>query len=258
VLEGRVLDFLGKVRLDEQLSWAHAARKSTSYEEGVSPAQAVWLARARQMAPAAPAGKYSPEHLDHLLTAIKPLLGSVEETRRVPRFLADAGIRLVLVEAFKGSKIDGVSFWLDQSSPVIALSLRFDRIDNFWFVLAHELGHTKARDALNDGRPSIDVELERKADRPKAEELANQFAVATLVDQEEMTKFTIRNRPLFSTLKIRGFAHLIGVHPGIVVGQLHYREEIGYAHSRQMLAPIRHMLTQAALTDGWGHFPTGV
>ena len=25
--------------------------------------------------------------------------------------------------------------------PVVALTLRFDRLDNFWFVLFHELGH---------------------------------------------------------------------------------------------------------------------
>jgi len=31
--------------------------------------------------------------------------------------------------------------WLDDKSPVIALSMRFDRIDNFWFVLRHELEH---------------------------------------------------------------------------------------------------------------------
>ena len=257
MLEQRVLEFLGKERLDDQLSWAHTARKSTSYEEEVSPAQAAWLARARQLAPAVMVGKYSPAHLDDLIGDLKNLLSSPEETRRVPRLLADAGIRFVIVEAFASTKIDGVSFWLDEFSPVIALSLRFDRIDNFWHVLMHEFAHTKTRDAL-EHRPALDIELERKDDKPPAEKAANQFAVETLVDQEELDGFIGRNRPLFSTLKIQGFAAVIGVHPGIVVGQLHYRDEISYAHSRKMLAPIRQTVTQAALTDGWGHFPTGV
>ena len=29
----------------------------------------------------------------------------------------------------------------DTGCPVIGLTLRYDRLDNFWFVLLHELGH---------------------------------------------------------------------------------------------------------------------
>jgi HTH-type transcriptional regulator/antitoxin HigA len=258
VLEQRVLEFLGKQSFDEELSWAHAARKSTSYDEPVTPAQAAWLARARQLAPAAPASKYSPTIFNDLVAALRMLLSEAEEIRRVPRLLADAGIRLVLIEPFKGSKIDGVSFWLDAASPVIALSLRLDRIDNFWFVLKHELGHTKTRDALDNPCPALDVELELKVERPPAEQAASQFAAATLVNQDDLAKFIARNQPLFYTTQIQGFANIQGVHPGIVLGQLHYRGKISYAHSRQLLVPIRHILTPAALTDGWGHFPMGV
>ncbi|MFX8692489.1 hypothetical protein ABTM44_18400, partial [Acinetobacter baumannii] len=64
-----------------------------------------------------------------------------EETRNVPRLLQEAGVRFVIVEGLPGSKIDGVCFWLDDKSPVIGMSLRFDRIDNFWFVLRHECAH---------------------------------------------------------------------------------------------------------------------
>jgi HTH-type transcriptional regulator/antitoxin HigA len=49
----------------------------------------------------------------------------------------------------------------------------------------------------------------------------------------------------------------VKVHPGIVVGQLQFRGEITYAHSRDMLAGVRSTITQSALTDGWGHTPGG-
>ncbi|MCH8814494.1 MAG: helix-turn-helix domain-containing protein [Chloroflexi bacterium] len=259
VLELRVLEFLGKESFDEELPWTLAARKSTSYDEIATPVQSAWLARARQLALAAPvSGKYSPESFDDLVGELKTLLAEPEEVRRVPRMLADAGIRLVLIEPFKGSKIDGASFWLDSSSPVIALSLRFNRIDNFWFILMHELGHTKNRDALDNKQPAIDVDLERKTKRPPAEEAASQFAAETLVDQMELEQFINRNYPLIYTTKIQGFAKINGVHPGIVVGQLHYRDKISYAHSRSLLVPIRQIVTLAALTDGWGLFPAGV
>jgi len=44
----------------------------------------------------------------------------------------------------------------------------------------------------------------------------------------------------------------LNVHQGIVVGQLQHRKAIPYSHSREMLAKVRHIVTEAALTDGFG------
>ena len=46
---------------------------------------------------------------------------------------------------------------------------------------------------------------------------------------------------------------MLGVNPGIVVGQLQHREVIQWSHSREMLVKVRDIVTQSALTDGWGH-----
>jgi HTH-type transcriptional regulator/antitoxin HigA len=51
------------------------------------------------------------------------------------------------------------------------------------------------------------------------------------------------------------FAAQIGVHPGIVVGQLQHLDEIPYSHNREMLVRIRDRVTNSAVTDGWGHTP---
>lgn len=61
------------------------------------------------------------------------------------------------LEALKSSKIDGVCLWLNEHSPVIGMTMRFDRMDNFWFVLRHELEHV----LLGHGKvePSLDVDL---------------------------------------------------------------------------------------------------
>ena len=60
--------------------------------------------------------------------------------------LSEFGVRFLILEHLPKSKIDGAVFWLDKKSPVIVLSLRYDRIDSFWFSLAHELGHIKNLD----------------------------------------------------------------------------------------------------------------
>ena len=131
------------------------------------------------------------------------------------------------------------------------MSLRFDRIDNFWYVLMHELGHV----SQGDKALALDSEMEfRVADseKPPREHLADEFAAQHLVAPQELSKFIARVRPLYSARQIEGFAKRLQVHPGIVVGQLQYRREVGWNSFRKLLIPIRQQVTSSALTDGWG------
>lgn len=253
VLETRLLEFFGIKRLEDTIGWAHAARKSTRYET-VTPAQEAWLWRSRRLASALTVSSFSPSNVDELIPTLRNLLPNVEELRLIPSLLADAGIRYLVVEQLPRTKIDGVCFWLDQQSPVIVMSLRFDRVDYFWHTFMHEMGHCKNRDGLT--KAALDTDFDRQADagnKPVSEKRADAFATKTLIPQDDLDDFISRVRPLYSALKIQGFANRIGVHPGIVVGQLQHRDEITYAQHRRMLSPVRQAITQVALTDGWGH-----
>ena len=121
--------------------------------------------RAKELAEGVHSAPYSEKKLRLAIAQLKTLLVAPEEIRQVPQMLADAGVRFVVVEFIPGAKIDGAAFWLDDDLPVIALSLRFDRISNFWFVLRHEIEHVLQRDGAR-----IDVELtesiQRKDDSP--------------------------------------------------------------------------------------------
>jgi HTH-type transcriptional regulator/antitoxin HigA len=137
------------------------------------------------------------------------------------------------------------------------MTMRYDRIDNFWYVLTHECGHVKHEHGI-DGSDILDINLvgdERVPYKEKAENerIADQFAENFLIDQSAMNDFVNRKRPAFSKQLIRGFAMKMHVHPGIVLGQLQFREEVGYFHSREMLVKVRDLVTKTALTDGFGH-----
>src|SRR5205814_240398 len=125
----------------EQIEVLPHAAKKTLVNGTVTPAQLAWLYRVREIADELLVARYSPEAVQQAIEKLSVLRSSPEDTRKVPRILQDAGIRYVVVESLPCSKIDGVCFWLNDSSPVIGMSLRFDRIDNFWFVLRHELEH---------------------------------------------------------------------------------------------------------------------
>ncbi len=249
VLEARLCRFLEIDEIDDEPDLSrHAARKSTSYDEPPTPAQKAWLCRARQLARAVHAEPYTEQGLKDAVDRLRLLLHVPQEVRHVPRVLANAGIRFVIVQPLPGSRIDGACFWVD-GAPTVALSLRFDRIDNFWFVLFHELHH------VAKGEPSLDTDMETVRDddeRPQREREANDFAGETLIPRRQIENFIARIRPLYSARRIEAFAQTMGVHPAIVVGQLQHHGEVAYSSFRKTLVPVREWITSSALTDGWG------
>jgi len=252
VVEHRVCRFFEIEALDERPRLAHAA-KAAQYDERTS-LQYAWLYRAKELAEAVHSLPYSEPKLRASLRKLRALLAAPEEIRQVPCILAEAGVRFVVVEFLPGAKIDGAAFWLGES-PVIALSIRFDRVNNFWFVLRHEIEHV-----LNsNGQVTIDIELTERLQRkdvlPPEEIRANVAAAEFSVPSEELDNFIMRVRPLYSEQRILLFAKRIGVHPGLVVGQLQFRDEIPYTHFHKHLVKVREIITQTTLTDGWGNVP---
>src|SRR5258708_20953335 len=133
----------------------------------------------------------------------------------------------------------------------------YDRIDHFWFVLLHELGHVANLDALG-GKPILDVDLVGNdavsfEDKTDIEKRADLFAEDFLVEKNEMEHFIARFRPLYSKQRIKNFSARIAVHPAIVLGQLEHRKEADWPQSRELLVRRRGILISSALTDDWAH-----
>jgi HTH-type transcriptional regulator/antitoxin HigA len=225
-----------------------AARKRD--DPAKAPMQAAWLYRTFHLARAMEAPDYSPAKLDHAFANLKAQLAADDQVKNIPRILQRAGIRLLIVEALPGAKIDGICYWLNDASPVIALSLRYDRIDYFWFTLLHELQHLK----LGHGkvRPFLDTEVMASDAISREERQANAGATAFLVPQEALEALTTGPASVLSAASIRRIAAESRIHPGIIVGQLQHCGRIPYTHHRRMLVPVRSILRQTALLDGWG------
>lgn len=252
-VESELVKFFGVENSDEIEILPHAAKKTMVNLEP-TPAQLAWLYRVKGIAEELLVGKFSKAALEKALPKLHKLTIAPEETRKVPRILAECGIRFVIVEALPGSKIDGVCFWLDNASPVVGISIRHDRIDNFWFVLRHELEHVR----LEHGRSAmmLDTDLEGEkagtgSEVPDEERLANAAAQEYCVPKTKMDSFVSRKAPFFSERDLLAFAKILGVHSGIVAGQLQYRTG-RYDRFRQYLANIRSNIVTGAAVDGWG------
>ena len=259
-LEESVLGFFHiSVVGEAPATFAHAARKSTSYGD-TTMAQRAWLLRAWTLASHASAENYTKPRLEKSLGRLRDLMAEAGQLAEVPSVLADGGVRLVLVEQLPGTRIDGAAFWLNAKSPVVALSLRFNRIDGFWHTLLHDLRHILHKDVTPSDEPLLDIDLlgehvTRDEERPPAEVRADTEAANFLVPQDQLDSFIRRVRPYYSKKRIRLFAETVGVHPGIVVGQLQHRGEIPFTHSRDMLEKVREVICDATVTDGWGRRP---
>ena len=249
------------VESPEEIEILPHAAKRTNVTEEVTPAQLAWLYRVKEIASEMLVARYSPAAVADAVKELSAFRASAEAVRKVPRLLGEAGIRFLLVEALPGSKIDGVCFWINESSPVVALSLRFDRIDNFWFVLRHEIEHVIQRHGLVTVRVDAELEGDRGGvgeELPDDERVANIAAAEFCVPQHRLADFIARKAPFFAERDIIGFSRVLGIHPGLVAGQLQHRLK-RFDRFRTHLAKIRTIATSSAFHDGWGDVaPVGV
>jgi HTH-type transcriptional regulator/antitoxin HigA len=177
----------------------------------------------------------------------------LEDARKIPAILAEAGIRLVLVEPLPGSKLDGACFWLSEEEPVIALSLRYDRHDIFCHAMFHELDHVKHREGRT--KPILDIDLlspdEANADM-EMEKRANKHAAEILIPERELKSLLKLTAGHYAESRILAFASQMKVHPGIVVGRLQYLGHIPHSAFNALRAKIKPIIVDFALADGFG------
>jgi HTH-type transcriptional regulator/antitoxin HigA len=234
-----------------RIAFTGAARK-TRYDDD-EPGHVAWLYRVRQLARQIDAPPYSRERLAGVLLKLKALTIEPEEARQVPELLRACGVRFVVVESLPGAKIDGVCTWLSDDAPVVGMSTYYDRLDNFWFVLRHECEHVLCGDGKE--REFFDnLENEAASDSPNIpaeERRANIAAADFCVPAAKMDSFYLRKNPYFSERDVVAFAGIMGVHPGLVVGQLQHRMK-KYNYLRKYQVSIRAHVLKTALYDGWG------
>lgn len=253
------LKLFGATSLSEILREIPHAAKKTGPLDATTPAQLAWLHRARNLAAhQLVARPYTASLLAEAIGKLDRLLAGAPEVRRVPRIMSESGIRFVIVECLSKAKIDGAAMWLGANAPVVAMSLRHDRIDNFWFVLRHELEHIKrghgqsaeGQDPARSAMVDTDAELFGK-DVAKEEQEANEAASEFCVPKRELDSFILRKAPIFRERDMLGFAARLNLHPGLVAGQLRHRLDRWDLFSKH-LVKIRHEVTPGSTVDGWG------
>jgi HTH-type transcriptional regulator/antitoxin HigA len=190
-------------------------RKRDDASDGLT---VLWLSKVKELAA-----------LYTYLNQVKPFVGiSKNELKQIAQsssdinnlfglesFFAEMGIIFIVESSLAGSKLDGAVFMLESGQAVVALSLRYKRLDYFWFTLMHELAHLSLHpeslqagiiENLDDESESI-IELE-------ADKLALNSFVPRNIWRNCPPKYS------FSEDTVIKFAQEQGIHPAIVAGRL--------------------------------------
>jgi len=253
--ESQILRFFEISSLDEypQLATDAAFKRSDSREDVHTQKQIAWIYRVKHIANSMIVPKFSKSKLVKAVEIFKTFREAPEEIRHIPGLLESCGVRFIIVESLPSSKIDGVCMWLDDVSPVIGLTLRYDRIDNFWFVLRHEIEHVLNR----DGSDSIIIDSNifeniEETNLSLREQEANKIASEFCVPQSKLEDFLARKGKYVSNADISNFSESLQIHPGLVVGQIQWKTK-RYKKFRSKLISIKKFITPVTMTDGFGY-----
>ena len=160
--------------------------------------------------------------------------------------LLEYGIIVVFEKHLSKTKLDGAAMSLDGVYAVIGMTIRHDRIDNFWFVLLHELGHILRHWPRVIGGGIIDEEAGSESDE-LIEREADEFAENAILPKEVWQGSTVRYTKDHDA--ISRFASKHRIHAALVAGRI--RRERGYTEFHDMLGggEVRQRLCAAGLME---------
>jgi HTH-type transcriptional regulator / antitoxin HigA len=224
-LVAAVLSFFGvasRAGWDAQWEDAVPAFRRSQVFEASPEATAAWLRWGQREATEAEVRRedaaFDPYRLREVLSKVRHLtrLGdfyqAVEQTKEL---LASAGVLLVVVPEFKGTRASGASYWLSSDRAVVQVSMRYKTDDQFWFTVFHELGHL-----LSGGRGGhIDAEPGEQAVEDD-EEAANRFARNFLIPASAYGQLVTGG--ILSDAVVGAFAREHDVGAGIVAARLQH------------------------------------
>lgn len=169
--------------------------------------------------------------------------------RLAQEFLADNGIALVIEPHYKKTYLDGAAM-LDGRTPIVALTLRHDRLDNFWFALMHELVHVQRH--LKGSHVFIADNLDDKTRSSRDEQEADDGARDVLIPATEWEKSAVKT--IHSPENAQALADKLRIHPAIVAGRVRFENnnwrllngllgakgEVGKSFDDQLGGPTAH------------------
>lgn len=165
--------------------------------------------------------KYVPGTVDDdFIKEIGKLSWSHQGPVLAKEFLSNKGIALVIEPHLPKTRLDGASMLTPEGMPVIGLTIRYDRVDSFWFTLIHELVHISRH--LDSPEETFIDDLEAEAEDDPREQEADRVARECLIPKSKWHR-----SPAFrqgTTQVINELANELSIHPAIIAGRIRFEK----------------------------------
>jgi HTH-type transcriptional regulator / antitoxin HigA len=212
-------------------------------------ALAAWTARISTLALAANLqSRFEPSSLedDTWLDMFVRLSQHDDGPRRAIQALGDIGVTCIIEAHLPKTRLDGAALRLADGRPVIALTLRHDRLDNFWFTMMHEVAHlalhltssTSIGECFYD-----DLDVYEGVDARESD--ADAWAGEILVPEEAWEASAARYTPSPTTVSM--LAQEIGVSEAVVAGKARH----AFRNYRILNTLIGHGIVRRQFPDRW-------
>lgn len=178
-----------------------------------------WSSLAQYEAKKQKTNTFNFDNLPQLIVKLNDIFFENDDTiNRVQTLLNQFGIKILLIDKLEKTPIDGFSFW-SNNNPVIALTLRHNRIDNFAFTVMHEIGHIDLH--LRNDRNRKFMDLTRKQNIDQCENEADNYAQESLIPREVWQDILDNHLPL-NDKKIIFLGNRYKINPAILLGRVCY------------------------------------
>lgn len=231
-----------------QIGWqlGDAAFKRTISGEAYSPttkyALYAWLTRVVQKSreKKGELGSYKEQSISiGFLKDLAQLSWFEEGPKLAIEYLEKNGICVVVEPHLKGTMLDGAALKDLDGTPIIGMTLRHDRLDNFWFTLMHELVHIWKHVSNNDETFMDDIESSASNDRREAE--ANRIAREAFIPRVVWKRSAAFLAPSKEAIDI--LSRELKISPAVIAGRIRrekgdyriFSDLVGHGEVKKML-----------------------
>jgi HTH-type transcriptional regulator / antitoxin HigA len=213
------------------------ARKSESYNQFNAAYAYSWFQKAKTEAGKISTNPYQKEALEDLLGQLHQYTIKENGINQFLDKLAEIGVVFMVLPHLQKTYLDGAAF-VSGSNPVVVYTGRYNRIDNFWFTIVHEIAHVLLH--LNEETTYFLDDLKEKSSDVLETE-ANALAAKVLKHDQILAMLEKRSKYLSPKL-VQDCADELQIHPAIVIGKLAHDKLISFANQNRYKSDVLELI----------------
>ena len=218
--EELLIQFIGPFKIND-FALCYNRKSDNTKSDNIDDILMAWRIRVMNIAATEKLPVWNNENLtEEFFSELAKLSYLQEGPELAKEFLNKAGIHFVIENHLEKSHLDGSSMLMPDGSPLIALTLRHDRLDSFWFTLFHELAHVKQHLSENNTAYFDDMYNEMSK---KIEKEADSYAKEMLIPSQLWKSSGLRITSTASDIK--EFASKYRISPSIPAGRLRFENK---------------------------------